>query len=69
MKKTICTVGKRNWFRETYGKIFRINSEETKQESTTKVFVNIKCGFQLRTNMCQDKLGNLVTGDTEVLNR
>jgi hypothetical protein len=30
---------------------------------------NIKHGFQPRTNMCQDKLGNLVTGDTGVLNR
>jgi hypothetical protein len=30
---------------------------------------NIKHGFQPRTNMCQDKLGNLVAGDAEVLNR
>jgi hypothetical protein len=30
---------------------------------------NIKCGFQPRTNMCQDKLGNLVAGHAQVLNR
>jgi hypothetical protein len=30
---------------------------------------SIKHGFQPRTNMCQDKLGNLVAGDAEVLNR
>jgi hypothetical protein len=30
---------------------------------------DIKYGFQPRTNMCQDKLGNLVAGDAEVLNR
>jgi hypothetical protein len=32
---------KRNCFRKTYCKIFRINSEEMKQEGTTKAFITL----------------------------
>jgi hypothetical protein len=41
MKQRICAIGKRNCFRKTFCKIFRINSEETKEESTMNEFITL----------------------------
>jgi hypothetical protein len=52
--------------------ILQDHQDKFKRYETRKYYEsirNIKRGFQLRTNMCQDKLGNLVAGDAEVLNR
>jgi hypothetical protein len=52
---------------ETSYFIFRIY-KFGRNESTTKAFVPLKHGFQPRRNTYQDKLGDLVAGDAEVLN-
>jgi hypothetical protein len=60
---------KKKLLHKTYCKMLRINLEESKQGKYYESIRHINHGFQPRTNLCQGKLGNLLTGHSEVLNR
>jgi hypothetical protein len=67
MKQSICAIGKTD-FREN---MLQDLKDKFRRNETRKYYEsirNIKHGFQSRTNMFQDKLGNLVAGNSEVRN-
>jgi hypothetical protein len=60
---------KKKMFRENMMQDLQDKFGRNERRKYYKSLCNIKHDFQLRTNMSQDKLRNLLAGDTEVLNR